>query len=315
MYSLIACAGLFFIARQIASIFKKTSTSHGPTPPHTTLPVHPDPLPAPDGVSPKLQRMAQALQTLRDQHLTGKPFGEAFVKNYFELVIAPPSKWPRRYPQMTGGDTQNGRVLGHNMNALQMTPEEQDLVKQEAFGMHSTYPISSAHPTAHSYSDSSIQDVYPLNTDAQISSPFFMGKTMTNHYVILQNGLRGCSTAVSAMLASDRLQRFIEPRFTNLGDDSTIQEIFQQNNLKHIMICLKDTPTLDALSASIQKYGSACVAVDSGAGGHYIVVDQILPNHRGVVIRDPYHGWCVLIAESAFMQSVSWLNPISHAAK
>ena len=67
--------------------------------------------------------------------------------------------------------------------------------------------------------------------------------------------------------------------------------------------------TMKDLEKALRENGSAIVTVNSGVGGHVVVVDAITP--EAVRLRDPYHGWEVSVHRKAFERSWGGLQRAS----
>ena len=57
------------------------------------------------------------------------------------------------------------------------------------------------------------------------------------------------------------------------------------------------------LKRAIQAQGSGIVFVDSGCGGHAIIVDSITESLSTAVIRDPFHGWQITVTGEALAKA------------
>jgi len=195
----------------------------------------------------------------------------------------------------------------------------------------------------HSYADSSIIGIYPLvdcyEVGGQAIKPceiqrepefeiinrnptfeeargysfcitlpkIYVEYTRNSKAIIQQQAARGCGPAAAAMLIVDHygIENFPQKCFDfnslrccSLSNDEDLSLIFQRANVN---VLTRHCSSIDQLQREIQNGGSAIVSVDSGLGGHYVVVDEI--SQSGVRIRDPFHGWEVLIKKADFERS------------
>ncbi|GGY15526.1 hypothetical protein GCM10011289_18510 [Paludibacterium paludis] len=158
------------------------------------------------------------------------------------------------------------------------------------------YSSSGAHGYAHSFADDAIRRIHPAQSASSVDGIEVEqsgGKT-----VILQQATRGCTSAVAEMLIFDHIGRFSPNqalRTRNLGNTQTILADIREAGLAPVV---RSVRTLHELNEALKTDGPAIVTVDSGAGGHVVIVDTI--NTEVVTIRDPLHGWRVDIEREAF---------------
>lgn len=126
----------------------------------------------------------------------------------------------------------------------------------------------------------------------------------SNKPILLQQATRGCTAACVGMLVYEKNPTAFNQRIvsalssTNLGNDNTMVASLKQSELTPLVTTTSD---IEQMKSLISQHGSAIVSVDSGNGGHVIMVDAI--TEESVLIRDPYHGWEITITLKAFKNS------------
>jgi hypothetical protein len=60
------------------------------------------------------------------------------------------------------------------------------------------------------------------------------------------------------------------------------------------------------VTSALSANGAAIINVDSGLGGHVVVLDSI--DEEGATLRDPYHGWSIKVKIEAFINSAIHKN-------
>jgi len=227
-----------------------------------------------------------------------KAMADAYVSIFHPL---PFSKYPRQYP-----------LMGYGCTVCHKPLREADLFKEEErkdLYAHLYSPegyyhrLASNHGQVLSYKDDEIVEILTTKDIHLDDSPYFKGLTLDGRYIIQQNGIRGCVPAAAIMIISDRLGRFIEPEHANLADDDCIKRIIAEHNLS---VRQSTVGAFDELQSALQQHGPACISVVT-VGGHEIVIDGV--TEKGVQIRDPYHGWAVVVTKDAFLKSTPF--PIS----
>lgn len=179
--------------------------------------------------------------------------------------------------------------------------------------------FASAHGQGLSFEDDEIQAIHHV-----IRTKFLEGRsindkvlikyTKNNKAIIQQQATRGCTAAVAAMLILDNGGTYgaNNLRNCNLGDDDNMIRDIQRANFTPVKTDVAKGD-LDALDQLIKQNGSAIVTVQSGIGGHVVVVDEI--TSEKVRLRDPYHGWEIDVNREAFKISFSGNTVIQIEAK
>lgn len=163
-----------------------------------------------------------------------------------------------------------------------------------------------------------ILEKYPLFTDEQILE-VHQEETrdgiqwVDNHALVQQQGGKGCTAAVTAMLIRDH--GLIPKHELNKRSASDEDVIIKDLNAAGLG-CIKKTPKdIEELRQDIIKGGSAIVSLTGGKpgdkgsiGSHVIIIDEISEASSGykMKIRDPWHGWSITITAEAFLQQ--WVS-------
>ena len=229
----------------------------------------------------------------------------------FEFFDIPYTEFRRKYPKIGMKDTRGGfkkpdpskldeilKSLPSNVTVQTLFPELGKLSTLGSYGY------------ANSYEDKEIAKVYPMIDSRQITQTH---RSITVYYtenkkpIIQQQSTRGCTAAATGMLILEHEKPLdlVKLSRRNLGNkEKQIQDLVEAG-LKPLLSTCKNIAELEEC---LKKHGSAIVSVDSGAGGHAILVDAI--NKSSVRIRDPYHGWEVEVALEAFLKSWDPPSPI-----
>lgn len=268
---------------------------------------------------------------------------DSLKNKIYNFYNALPSKWPRQYPPV---GKEVGRPLNKDKGQLKeliqdiqryaelqhiALPKIKELADIKGFaagpiqelrelikclGKDFAHLLTLSHLQfewgyGRSYQDDDILKVYGVATSDDIKTQSIDGMTFSivnGKSVMLQQAARGCTAAVSAMLIHDRGGKIDVTDMRN-RTLCPIEESVQQD-FKKAGFNFKKTSnhTLAELEKSIKKYGPAIASVNSGIGGHVVVVDQVDLVNNVVTIRDPYHGWMVDIRASAFHPEETYLH-------
>ncbi|WP_421234114.1 papain-like cysteine protease family protein [Aeromonas jandaei] len=120
---------------------------------------------------------------------------------------------------------------------------------------------------------------------------------------ILQKATRGCTAAVSAMLIADHGGKIMsegQMATRNLGDTEAILHDLKTHEIEPMC---SNPQNLTTLKNALEQNGPGIVSVNSGVGGHVVIVDKVNPETQSVTIRDPAHGWRIDVAEKEFLKS------------
>ncbi len=225
------------------------------------------------------------------------------IRGFLEELIQylkPASSFNRSYPEFQGHDTFSIGIF--DMFSGLDRPIEIKIMRflyQKIEQLRESSVIMSSHGCGLSYKDSEIFGVVPLEGLNDEEDTLYRGKTPEGKFVVSQNGVRGCVAGCASMIVSDALGRYVRPDAMNLGDSDNIRKIVQKNGLQHATTAVEN---FNQLKKALIQNGSACIGVKT-VGGHEVVIDKVLDGDR-VQIRDPYHGWCVVVEKEAFIKSI-----------
>jgi hypothetical protein len=142
----------------------------------------------------------------------------------------------------------------------------------------------------------------PIDDDPNVVAKL----TRNGKWVIQQQGRTACTAAVTAMLIKDHYKPIhIENLQSEIRRDEDVIRDLEQAGLTPIHNKYEREPAdkMDVLQKEIEKSGSAIVTINhEGVGNHAIIVDKI--TNDGVSIRDPYHGWAIMVKRDAFAASL-----------
>lgn len=229
----------------------------------------------------------------------------------FKAFDIPYTEFRRKYPKIGMSDTWGGVAKpDHTKLEKLLKTFAKDATIQTLFPELGKLSTLGAHGYANSYKDSEIVKVYPMIYSKQISQK---SRSINVYYtenkkpIIQQQSTRGCTAAATAMLILDHEKPIdlLKISRRNLGvTEQKIQDLEEAGLTPLPMMC----SNLADLQECLKRHGSAIVSVDSGAGGHAILVDAI--NKSSVRIRDPYHGWEAEVILEAFLNSWDPHSPI-----
>jgi hypothetical protein len=132
--------------------------------------------------------------------------------------------------------------------------------------------------------------------------------------VIQQQGLRGCAAAAAAMLIVDYGRPFdgYAVRTSNPGDDDSIRLDIERAGLVPITA---EAASMEMLALQLERCGSATVSAgDRELGSHAVVVDDVDLAASRAQLRDPFHGWALIIPLNAFRRRLHFPTTLIHAA-
>lgn len=234
----------------------------------------------------------EVLPVLRAQGMVGKELIVAAAVNIVWLSHA--SMYDRHFPATSEMDT----ICMDTHTLFDVLPRLlPDMEAVMIMDCVSSMSLASAHGVHLSFDDSDIDSVLPLVPPAE-RHDYFQG-TVGGKHVMLQHGMRGCGLACVAMLLSDAKGRVVEPEYANL---STTKNLVESLRLGGVDVCVTVIHGLEELEARLARRGSAIVSVTT-IGAHYVVVDSVTED--GCQIRDPFHGWAVLLQRGSLETSLS----------
>ncbi|AOB32124.1 hypothetical protein AKI39_17490 [Bordetella sp. H567] len=124
--------------------------------------------------------------------------------------------------------------------------------------------------------------------------------------IIQQQTLWGSSAAVSAMLIADRGGEINVEQLLSRGDANDKQVLMDIKAAGMHPVTVQ-IDSLRMLADRLAAAGPAIVSLDDEIKGHYIIVDTVDLERHVAQLRDPFHGWAVIIPLVAFTSR--WKNP------
>ena len=132
------------------------------------------------------------------------------------------------------------------------------------------------------------------------------------YHVYKQWGNKACTTAVSVMLILDRGKKvnWDTVAMSDLGTHDSIRREIEAARLTPITTVLTDSTLIkkegqklfESMEKLIKENGSIITGIGGEIGSHVIIVDAVSWQNRTVKIRDPYHGWQIIIKMSALLE-------------
>lgn len=147
------------------------------------------------------------------------------------------------------------------------------------------------------FADNDIVHKSPIVRTRALGEGVYATYTTNRKAIVQQQAARGCTAATAAMLILDhgRLPNVNGLRERNLGNtDDQVRDL----EVAGLTAKLTKAATLDELERAIRKNGSAIVSISGSIGSHVVVVDEV--SAVGVRLRDPYHGWEIIVTRAAF---------------
>ena len=161
----------------------------------------------------------------------------------------------------------------------------------------------SVHGQMTVFQDDDILRVCPLTEEQTVDGVPISYLQTNGKVVIQQQSIRGCTAAAATMLLVDHHKRPDAPylRQTNLGTKEMMYIVIERAGCRPKMSVVPRT--LSGLREAVLQSGSAIVEVNV-EGGHVVVVDDINEDLTQVTIRDPYHGWAIVVKGEAFQKTL-----------
>lgn len=133
-------------------------------------------------------------------------------------------------------------------------------------------------------------------------------KTRSGSYILQQQATRGCTAAVTAMLALDhgKQANISDLRTRNLGTTETKLSDLKKYGLSPVVLEVRVDSGLNHLRRRIRKMGSAIVSIGGELGSHVVIVDRISKARNLVQLRDPYHGWKITVSKESFAKRLGF---------
>lgn len=137
--------------------------------------------------------------------------------------------------------------------------------------------------------------------------------------VIQQYGLSGSAAAVAAMLVADHGRPF-DAHAVRAGDAASNNDIRRDIERANLEAITKGVDSIETLAEQIAKDGPAKVSVaDKELGWHQVIIDDVDMTRSRARLRDPFHGWGVIIPlqaltcrlhfPTAMIQAAAWTSP------
>ncbi len=193
-----------------------------------------------------------------------------------------------------------GKNIDHTVVAQEDDPVLYLLKNLSGVKAFKTLDFGGQHGYALSFKDEDIARVH--RSPASISSEGF--PLIDGKHVILQKGTRACTAAAAAMLILDaaapaNVNSLKEDLWrTNLGTSKDMVAKIQAQGL----IAIESSPQQAGLKNRLREKGPAIVTVNSGAGGHVVIVDSVNDNDT-ITLRDPAHGWMIDLKADSFWKA------------
>lgn len=248
--------------------------------------------------------LEESLEEMREQQainpLDNEQLAERIATIFADTLCPIPfSKYHRNYPIIDNRDTRGSSDLGRYFKFL--TQNEYRLLKDYFWKSSSLATrLTSEHALALSFQDDEIVKVLPFRIEMPPETPFIKGWVNKNRFIILQRGMRGCVEACACMILSNHLKTQISPESTSLGDDEDIERKIRSYSRTPLISWVNNLKELDD---RLNESGPACIPIHS-VGSHEVVVDEVAEN--GVHIRDPYHGWAVVVTHESFNRRIRY---------
>lgn len=178
--------------------------------------------------------------------------------------------------------------------------------------------FQSVHGTTKIFPDEAIVCIFePVRTEALgkaqdlrrgVAAAFvdvLAAQTEFGHWVIQQQGQRGCSAAGEAMLKKDSgfpidLSAL---KMSNCRGILSVSEHLKREKIQHTVSQI-GKGDLTKLKELEREGGPALISVDGEEfGGHVLIVDHV--GSTRTLLRDPYHGWQCLVENGALAACIS----------
>ena len=204
--------------------------------------------------------------------------------------------------------------------------EQQDLIKEQSKEKYQQKkaqveqrPLPALYKKkADDFSDDTILQVNEfVKIEEQLIDgiPFQLHYTKNNKAIIMQEVLTGCTAGASSMLIVDngKLPKAADLLNRKAANFKKIALDIQAAGLETLLTPVASLGrSLEKLREQILKHGPAYVRVKKpNTSGHAILVDEISQDLKKVRIRDPWHGWEIIIKAEAFKEY--WYNSLNQA--
>ncbi len=160
---------------------------------------------------------------------------------------------------------------------------------------------------SYAFENQEIVSIYPPDFTQPPPPPemaSYAHTTRWGHVVVQQRSQRGCTAAALNMLLLDhkRKPNILALQTWNGRRVELISMILRQAGL-NVLESQTAAKSLSILEELLSKYGPAIVSIDTpSTQGHVIVVDALF--NTGALIREPYHGWNMLITRQALQNAL-----------
>ncbi|WP_176464049.1 pentapeptide repeat-containing protein [Bordetella genomosp. 11] len=149
------------------------------------------------------------------------------------------------------------------------------------------------------FHDREILDIFPVQRIDSVGG-VIIGYLEDGRSVIQQQGRFACPAGVSAMLSADHGGKINTDRPWRHSPADPDQVLRHLEGATDYIPVTSRPGTVEALAEQLDKHGPAVVSVNCEIGNHLVIVDAIDLKAHTVALRDPYHGWAILVPLIAF---------------
>lgn len=153
--------------------------------------------------------------------------------------------------------------------------------------------------------DREILQILPITRTLQIKG-VDIGYAADGKSIIRQQTVWGSSAAVSAMLIADQGGEIDVAKLSERGyaNDKQVREDINAAGMRS---ATWQVSSIAMLADRLAAKGPAIISLDDETGGHYVIVDTIDLERQVAQLRDPHHGWGVIVPLVSFTSR--WRDP------
>lgn len=205
-----------------------------------------------------------------------------------------PHEMPRKYPPVPLSDTSSAPTYKKINN-----PHDPAFSKK----------IKSYHATdnpsdANIFADSEILKILEINRREFLddNQKICAEYTKNGLAVVQQQATRACPAGVAAMLILDHDGKvdINSLKSTNLGNGEKVQQFIWEAGLESIKKKVEGDP-IPFFKEALETNGPFVISITERTGNHVIIVDEINEGDQTVSIRDPWHGWAIVVPIESFL--------------